>query len=130
MRMCTRARTVVAPISLFNWSREQSGSDASNTGAERTGRLMQDVGWQEGVIQSVANFMFQNRRQVRRNTQSPRECFENVLSNHACLWFDYSSNSEGFVPVFEPDENALCQCRERMHSSISECCCPLKSRIV
>ncbi|CAM9310140.1 unnamed protein product [Ectocarpus sp. 12 AP-2014] len=41
----------------------QTGSSASSAG-ERGGRLMQDVGWQEGVIQSVANFMFQNRRQL------------------------------------------------------------------
>eukprot|EP00752_Nemacystus_decipiens_P008777 g7832.t1 len=43
---------------------EQSASDTSSAKAETTGRLMQEVGWQEGVIQSVANFMFQNRRQL------------------------------------------------------------------
>lgn len=31
---------------------------------------MQEVGWQEGVIQSVANFMFQNRRQVLGRARS------------------------------------------------------------
>lgn len=64
--------------SLVFWNREQSASDASSGGAERSGRLMQEVGWQEGVIQSVANFMFQNRRQVR--TQSAHE-----YSEHVCL---------------------------------------------
>ncbi|CAN0178312.1 unnamed protein product [Ascophyllum nodosum] len=28
------------------------------------GRMMQDVGWQEGIIQSIANFMFQSRHQL------------------------------------------------------------------
>lgn len=26
--------------------------------------MMHEVGWQEGVIQSISNFMFQNRHQV------------------------------------------------------------------
>ncbi|CAN0114314.1 unnamed protein product [Pylaiella littoralis] len=44
--------------------RAQSASSASSAGGGEGGRLMQEVGWQEGVIQSVANFMFQNRRQL------------------------------------------------------------------
>lgn len=52
---------VLAPVLLRR--SDQSVSSGSTAGGGG-GRLMQEVGWQEGVIQSVANFMFQNRRQV------------------------------------------------------------------
>ncbi|CAM9129165.1 unnamed protein product [Discosporangium mesarthrocarpum] len=40
-----------------------SSAGSSEDDADQ-GRIMQDVGWQEGVIQSVSNFMFQNRNQL------------------------------------------------------------------
>eukprot|EP00904_Undaria_pinnatifida_P006940 jgi/Undpi1/3376/HiC_scaffold_15.g06749.m1 len=42
----------------------QNASTAPSGGGGAEGRLMQEVGWQEGVIQSVSNFMFQNRQQL------------------------------------------------------------------
>lgn len=50
---------------------------------------MQEVGWQEGVIQSVANFMFQNRRQVRINMLQSIQTFK---QRHGTL-FDTSKDT-------------------------------------
>lgn len=41
---------------------------------------MQEVGWQEGVIQSVSNFMFQNRHQVRKNASTVLYCTVRVFN--------------------------------------------------
>lgn len=49
---------------LVTTRRIRSDSGGSSGEDEGGGRLMKDIGWQEGVIQSVSNFMFQNRTQV------------------------------------------------------------------
>lgn len=52
-------------------SRVGTKSDDPKDGKEdHQRRLMHDVGWQEGIIQTVSNFMFQNRHQASYAKQS------------------------------------------------------------
>lgn len=75
LHKCPKPTTPTNPLKLLpaaermrpTHSRASSGSSSDSshsTTSNKEGRMMHEVGWQEGVIQSISNFMFQNRHQV------------------------------------------------------------------